>query len=266
MRKIKKLLDFYSNPRQNGIFYSMSYDTQFSGLFRELGIETAQDYHSMDFDYLYNKSGLKTVSVMLENFIYGYVTDSDDEYATLRNNKKVTWDYVITEVDRDIINFILKTKYLKKWSELIKTLNQDFDMLSPYNMDIVDNSEDIMDSSGSDSRTTDSSSTSTSEQTNNGESHEQTYGFNSSTAVPNSDSTNQNSMDINNTNEDKTTAVGTNKYNRSNNISRTITRKGNIGNKSAQELIEEQREMLRYQIFDTIYSDLDDVLTRSKYN
>lgn len=266
MKKIKKLLDFYTNPRKNGIFYAMSFDTELNSLLRSLGIEVEQDYHSMDFDYLYNSSGLKTVSVMLEKFIYGYVIDSDDEFVVIRNNRKVTWDYIITEVDRDIINFVIKTKYLKKWTELVKTLNQDYDILSPYNMDISDTTKDTMNSSGSDSRTSNGDSKSTTEQTNEGENHEQTYGFNSTNPVPSNDSNNNSTTNISNTDETNTTSRGTNKYERNNDIVRTISRKGNIGNKSAQELIEEQREMLKYQIFDTIYSDLDDILTRSKYN
>ena len=41
--------------------------------------------------------------------------------------------------------------------------------------------------------------------------------------------------------------------------------KADIGNKTAQELINEQRELLKYQILDSIYEDLDSVLTRSCY-
>lgn len=46
---------------------------------------------------------------------------------------------------------------------------------------------------------------------------------------------------------------------------REITRLGNIGNTSQQELIMKEFELRKIQIIDIIYKDIDSVLTRSKY-
>lgn len=54
-------------------------------------------------------------------------------------------------------------------------------------------------------------------------------------------------------------------YNRTNNITRGTTRKGNIGNITNQQLIAEQRALLRERMCDIIFADLDEVLTRKKY-
>ncbi len=46
---------------------------------------------------------------------------------------------------------------------------------------------------------------------------------------------------------------------------RAIIRKGNIGNMTFADIISGERTMLAYQLFDTIYADLDSILTRGMY-
>lgn len=277
----KKLLDFYNKPRQSGIFYSMSKVPAFSQLFNKLGLLEDSDFHSMDFDYMFNHSGLKTVSVMLEQIIFGYVVDGNDEYAITPENKKVTWDYVLLQVDQDIIDTVIRTKFLDKWNNLADTLTYEFDPLNPFSMNVEEDTSGELSSNAKNSNTRDitgsGSGNGTNDITTNGSGTDNTdesiFGFNSTEPVGTNKNENSssNSGTRNDTSSNSYSDTERSEYNsseeysRNNSSKRTTTRKGNIGNLSAQQLIEQQREMLRYQIFDTIYNDLDSVLTRSKY-
>ena len=87
--KIKKLLDFYKNPLKVGPFYDMfSYDNMRDALIA-IGINSKDEAHKMDFMYLYNHSGMKTLSNMLEIMLTGHIID-DNEWKTYyvgRNGK-----------------------------------------------------------------------------------------------------------------------------------------------------------------------------------
>jgi len=267
MKKIEKLLDFYKNPRQNGIFFSMGKDTAFSNLFNTLGVTNDDGFHALDFEYMYNRSGLKTVSPMLEQMAAGYIMDdnSDIVHDTM-HNRRVTWDYMVTDVDQNIITFVIKTKYLDKWTKLADTLNQDYDMIKPYDMEIDDTASDELKSNQLDETTTHDEGKTSQEQNSSRSGNENRYGFNSTDAVPTNTDTVTTDTDGSGTTSNDGTRNSKSDYERTNETVRTIKRKGNIGNQSAQELIQKQRDMLMYQIFDTIYADLDDILTRSFYH
>lgn len=273
----KKLIDFYNQPRTNGIFFSMSKVDAFKVLFETYLDFTEDDYHRMDFEYIYNKSGLKTMSCMLEQFIKGYIIDDDGDYVTLKDGRRVSWDYVVTNIDQDIINFAIKAQFLNKWIELAKTMKLNFDPIKPYVWETNEvtgdklTSKNVFDGTNSKSGDESFNSERKSSDTNDSTTNDDIYGFNSTKGSPaDSSKTNStnNSTDNNsgssNMSENETRKSSTD-YKRDNTINRDIVRKGNIGNKSIQQLIEEQRKMLEWQIFDVIFNDLDSVLTRSKY-
>lgn len=54
-------------------------------------------------------------------------------------------------------------------------------------------------------------------------------------------------------------------YVRDNPINRKVTRTGNIGNITLQELTNQQREMLQWQFWDVVFQDCDTVLTRGMW-
>lgn len=273
----KKLLDVYPKPLIQGIFTAMYGVDKFKELFANVDLTTEDDFHAMDMDYLLNHSGLKTVSVLLEYIISGYVIDDDSEYATLVDGRRVTWDYVMQVVDQDIIDTIIDKKFYTKWSKLIETINYDYDPLSPFEMNVEETSTDNLSSTGTDKNSRDIT---TSDKGNNSSSIENVdvgndnmfkYGFNSTSSVPSDSKSTSNTFNSSNSNEYSNSQTASNAFNsnqeytRDSTGSRTTTRTGNIGNITKQALINEQRELLKYQLFDTIYQDLDSVLTRSKY-
>jgi hypothetical protein len=266
MIRPRKLLDFYSNPLVYGPIYSLFKNNDFkTKVFIPLGITTEEESHSMDFEYIYNMSGLKTLSVMLQQMLTGYIINDDDEFVIDRRGRRVTWMDMVSDLDKQIIEFVLKTRYLKKWTDLVKTLSLEYDALKPYQMEVNDIIEGKLSSSGTDTGTGTStdSGTNTVNTSNNGK--ENIFGFNSEGEVPSNSNETQLQTDGNTSSQNEYNRSNSNEYSRDENTVRKISRSGNIGNHTAQELIEQQRELLKYQIMDIIYSDLDYVLTRSMY-
>lgn len=141
-------------------------------------------------------------------------------------------------------NYITKSiisLYKRKWLKLIETYSIEYDAVKPYNMDLEDNLiNDYLKSD--DSVTTNSHGTDTT--------NDQYYGFNSNEPVD----TNK-SIDSGETHSGRKGI-----YERRRNSKREITRTGNIGNKSAQKLIEEERDMLRWNVYLTIFKDIDKIM------
>lgn len=261
--RIRKLNDLYPNPVQNGIFYAMSRNTDLKVLFGKLGIADDIDFHSIDLDYIYNHSGEKTLSVLatkyIEQFVFaeGFVVDPA--------GNRVTFYDAINSISNVMVLFVIKTRFFNKWEKLIDTLNEDYDFLSPYQMNVEESgnniSEHTIDESTSNNGKIISEDSSTNENTNKSSN----YGYDSDTPSPADESEGTNNSSSSGTTTNTNTRTNTKTEDNKEMSSRTIKRSGNIGNKTAQELINEQRELLKYQILDSIYEDLDSVLTRSCY-
>ena len=253
---------------------------------------------AMDNEYFYNHSGLKKVSALVQH-LYDNTADvaKQDFYKTLIS-KTVP---------------ILHMRFLAKWERLLETISVEFDFINPYEMKINEKTTDEMDStkndetstskgnSGQHSETRDHTDNSerngtiniteneTFEDSKDGTSNHQVYGYNSNEGVDdssekyadNDNSTRQNTTG--NTNSDtldrtekhtiesidtqKETGSRTNTetYHRSNPTTRELTRTGNIGNTTRQELVAQQREMLQWQLWNVIFDDIDTVLTRGMF-
>ena len=181
----------------------------------------------MDVEYVFKRSGSKRLSVLFEGFF------------KTRGVQGTT--FPLNERQIKIICNIFNARYYEKWTKAYQTIIQEFDPLSPYNMSITDDTQDTFESEDS-SQYNDTSSD-----------NESTYGFNSISATPTNSSNGNNSGSSSNT------------RNRTNTIDRDITRKGNIGNVTLQNLTAQQREMLQWQLFDVIFADTDKLLTRPTY-
>lgn len=267
-KRTANLLAFYGNPFKSGVFHSIFDSGLFVDVFTPLEVVTEEDFQQMDCDYLLNASGLKSMSVLLKALYDGYVVDDSGELVEIYNGEKVTWDRVISALDKQLINGIIYKKFYNKWKNLVATLNVEFDMLSPFNVELKEKNSDDLTSGGGVTRTynkTDTNQLGT-KVTDTTKSYKNAFNDNSAQGTP----TDTVEDTVNNSGTDTYKETGTvgddTTYHREIIRGREYTRKGNIGNHTNQELINAQREMLKYQIFDTIYSDLDSVLTRSKYN
>lgn len=221
-----RLEDVFPNPRIYGFFKMLSEST--TNLGKWLKEHFANEISSCDNEYIYNHSGKKLLSLLLLNNINGREIISDT--APLDN-------YTIT-----VLCNTFNSRFFDKWQKLYETLNFDFDPLRPYQMQITDETNDKLDSTNNRNY---------SDKSNNGN---KVYGFNSTEGVNNTEGDTSNSGDSKDT------------YSRTNGINRTVTRSGNIGNATQQHLVEEQRQMLKWQFWEEVYQDADTILTFPLYS
>lgn len=257
-RKLR-LIDIYKQPELGGIFSDMWDD--FQELFEDFQL-TKEDMIPLDIYYIINHSATKAISPFLEYLLKEYVIDDFNNYV-IYNNNKITYGDFVHGVDTNIINTIIKLKYYEKWKRLWNTKIANYDALSPYDMSVED--ELLRDNTtfhdkGNASNTDNATQHSTTEEnsTENGR-----YGFNSSDSVP---------VDKSSSEYDGTVATGSNGTSdyekwttRDTTNKRTISRKGNTGNITKQELLTEERKVLEWEFWEVVFKDLDSVLCRSKY-
>lgn len=133
-----------------------------------------------------------------------------------------------------IIKHLLSDRFSLKWKKLYELSVQKYDALSPFDIELKEDSTDTL---------------STKKDRTSYKDNDSTYGFNSTESVP----------------SDSADGISEREYERENPKHREYTRKGNIGNTSRQELVEQERKVLEYQIWDTIFFDTASVLCRDTY-
>ena len=243
--------NLFPNPTQYGIFTGLDHKI------RQLGIP---NYEEKQLNLLYfQRSKLKRVSTLVEDMIDIYGLTNKKGYVNVVSNFKFIVvdgirvcigekgiDYFTLSEDgfKDIVDAII-TKYFYNWSKLVDTYKKDYDMLSPFKMSVDDRSNDTLASQDVSDNNEQSVNTSTGDY----------QGFNSSEYNP-VDKSVDSSVD----NNHRTSA-----YNRSNAYTRVTERSGNIGNRSSQELIKEERGIWVWNIYNQMFSDIDKVLTKGIY-
>ena len=260
-----RLIDIYNRPFSKGILFSLSKDLRFRELFALLNLSTEDEVHSLDVDYIFNMSGLKTSSVLLEMLLNEYVIDDNDNFVIDRCGRKITYDKFLDELDQRIIDNIIAVRYSQKWIELAKTLSIDYDVANPYNMQVTDSLNINTSGEFSSGRKQSGSDNNSSQLEQDNRMDRDIQGFNSIDYNPSDRNTERNTSKGSDNRTYSGSVEDSGNNSRTTNNARSITRKGNIGNRSVTELIDERRSMLRYQIVTEIYKDLDSVLTRSKY-
>lgn len=196
-------------------------------------------------DY-YAKSSLKTLSNLIHLLLETYGVQKIDNYYTISKMGIV-----------NILN-VIYSRYYRKWEKLYNTFLLEYDPIRPYDMIIHEHKEDTLTSGN----TTSSSVSSTDNSTENGSSEDFEFGYDKpEDEVPTKKNSNSYSTgDIYSSNRNDNS-----NYSRQNPIDTDISKNGNIGNLTQQELIEKERSIAEYQILDIIYKDLDETLTRAKY-
>lgn len=293
IKKKFRLIDIYYDPLITGIFSSMSKNEIINTFFSKIGIT---EPISIDMEYFYNRSGLKTASFLLTSMfekhirIISNVKYLEDFVIDSKSNRVIT-KVALEGVNQELINSLIIQKYLPVWEKMYDTFVTEFDPVNPFYQDIIEKSSDNLSSNGTTENNGKSSSTynntdkrnttvkHTSEYTESGDNKEYKYGYDDATDNGSPYSRDTTSNERNQTDNDTDTYDGTSNgnnsgttesdgkttYNSDRNIDRSINRKGNIGNIPITELLQRAIEYYRFTIYDKIYSDLDGILTRSKY-
>lgn len=266
---LNKMIDVYSNyPTDGGVFSPMSnapWADTMSGT-------------NLDILYLDGHSGERYCS----NFINHRLNDSD----------------VLSSDNRTLIANILWAMFGIQWTRLWATMKPvDYDPLTNYKMeetlegtesstrtpDLTKGDTGTVQTTGQDKRTPNLTRNGTGTVNDNGSATNTNqngiWGFNSSTSVP-SDMSDGTATNENTTTRDLTeTETGTDTidhtntdtYNRSytetgtdttaGTRSRKLTRTGNIGTNTFQNLLQQERNIWIYDFFEQVFKDVDSVLT-----
>lgn len=276
-----KVKDLFPNPFRKGVLgYITSNENPLSKLIYEifkylnpgLVVPDYKKYADLHFNSLYGERKLSCLAVMLldktveeEYHAEIYTIDTPGNFVLSDGKFAVTYKIIEDFISKTLIN-ILSDLYYNKWNKVFETYKLDYDVLSPYNMSITDNTEDTMTSNDKFNTSRDNRQEGTENSTNNDNTQSSVYAYNSATASPNENSTTDTSLNSTTTQNNTTTGNDNRDYTRDNSIKKTITRKGNIGNTLPQEMIERQRKLLDTLLYDIIFKDIAAVISRERYN
>lgn len=276
-----KVKDLFPNPFRKGVLgYITSKISDLGVLIDTIfkyfqGKSTDPDYikyADLHFNSLYGERKLSCLAVMLldktveeEYHAEIYTIDTPGNFVLSDGRFVVTYKIIEDFISKTLIN-IISNKYYNKWNKVFETYKLDYDVLSPYNMSITDNTEDTMTSNDKFNTSRDNRQEGTENSTNNDNTQSSVYAYNSATASPNENSTTDTSLNSTTTQNNTTTGNDNRDYTRDNSIKKTITRKGNIGNTLPQEIIERQRKLLDTLLYDIIFKDIATVISRERYN
>ena len=276
-----KVKDLFPNPFRKGVLgYITSNNSELRNLMYSIFIYFQGDlrdpdyikYSDLYFNSLYGERKLSCLSVMLldktvkeEYHAEIYTIDTPGNFVLSDGKFVVTYKIIENFISKTLIN-IISNKYYNKWNKVFETYKLNYDVLSPYNMSITDNTEDTMTSNDKFNTSRDNRQEGTENSTNNDNTQSNVYAYNSITASPNENSTTDTSLNSTTTQNNTTTGNDNRDYTRDNSIKKTITRKGNIGNTLPQEMIERQRKLLDTLLYDIIFKDIATVISRERYN
>lgn len=276
-----KVKDLFPNPFRKGVLgYISSNNSELRNLIYSIFIYFQGDlrdpdyikYSDLYFNSLYGERKLSCLSVMLldktveeEYHAEIYTIDTSENFVLSDGKFVVTYKIIEDFISKTLIN-IISNKYYNKWNKVFETYKLNYDVLSPYNMSITDNTEDTMTSNDKFNTSRDNRQEGTENSTNNDNTQSNVYAYNSITASPNENSTTDTSLNSTTTQNNTTTGNDNRDYTRDNSIKKTITRKGNIGNTLPQEMIERQRKLLDTLLYDIIFKDIATVISRERYN
>ena len=266
---LNKMINVYSNYQTDGGVFSPMSNAPWAD---------TMSCTNLDILYLDGHSGERYCS----NFINHRLNDSD----------------VLSSDSRTLIANILWAMFGIQWTRLWATMKPtDYDPLTNYQMqetiegtenstrtpDLTKGDTGTVQTTGQDKRTPNLTRKGTGTVNDNGSATNTNqngiWGFNSSTSVPSdmSDgtSTNENTttrdLTETETGTDTTDRTNTDTYNRSytetgtdttaGTSSRKLTRTGNIGTNTFQNLLQQERNIWMYNFFEQVFKDVDSVLT-----
>ncbi len=218
---MKKLIEVITSPNES-IFYALQ---NFDVPWKDDDINLP-----LDLDYLYNRSGNKITSNLVDFFI-------DRETGKIDNLSMVS------------LATVLYTKYGSKWAKEYATMSLEYDPISNYDMtEQMTNDITTHQFGHTNTRTDNTDETVETEKA----------GFNSSEYTPvDKVSTKGNAGTV----ADVETGTNTDTRNY------RLTRKGNVGVTTSQQMIESDRKLWLWDFFDSVvYPDIDKVLTIQTYD
>lgn len=278
---MSRIIDSFPEWFTKGIF------TRLGSLFPEQLPWANENGQTLDQMYFGNHSGDKEASPLIDKFIEqngGNATPevlTDDQITTLAN--------------------ILYTRYGVQWDKLYKVLSVQYDPIENYSMteeetpditrtetpDIIRTETPNITRAETPNITRDKTTSAKSDftVTTNSDTATDIYGFNSNSPVPKGDSNGNSTVTthgdaVNNVTTENETETGTRNITETGTRTETETgtrteretgkrsliRSGNIGVTTSQQMLESEIKLWEWNFYETVFKDVDTVLTVPKYN
>lgn len=205
------------------------------GIFRKIEnlsgvtIPWSEDNALLDIDFIYRWSGYKSISPLIKHLMGNNSTMDSTGYTQLAG---IIWAY-----------------FGDAWTRKYEALTSEYNPLNNYDMtesegeSIVDDATTGVTGSAANNSTTVNSS-------------HNVYGYNSSTATPSESDSATTSQ-----NTDMTTD-----YDNERTITRNLTRSGNIGVTTSQQMLQSELELRAYRFFEEVYKDVDRIVSLPIYD
>lgn len=182
-----------------------------------------------------------------DNFLLDvdYIGHSGNKRISPLVEKFMGTDGTISEPDILTIAKVIYQRYRVSWAKLYNTLKLEYNPIENYRMTETEG--------GNSTTTSESASNGTGETTV--ESNNNIFGYNSETGVP-SDEGRSRSSSTDTTNTNGSSATRQN---------RELTRSGNIGVTTSQQMLEAERNVWIWDFFEKVFNDIDKIICLEVY-
>lgn len=214
------------------------------------------------FHYIQNNTsipwGNPDISGILDSAYHG---EHGDRLISPLVRKLLNDDNELTTANKQKLANVITTLFLSQWQHTYELLTLQYDPLNNYDMT---ETETYKGSNENEHRDTGSlTHTGTSTDSTNNTAEDSLYGFNSEDPVNSDMSTSEGGNTHTNNLTDTTNMTGTDEG--SNSYERTLTRSGNIGVTTSQQMAQSEIDLWRWNFFKSVFKDIDSILTLSIY-
>ena len=184
-------------------------------------------------------------------------THSGERFSARIITRRIGDAGYLTSDDRRTISALVYAMFKTQWTKLWVTMNPDYEPLTNYQMTENETGNNTYTRTPNITR----NHTGTDKNDSNSHSNNQSnlWGFNSDTSVPSDMSDGDTTVNTTNTRNLTDTETGTDTTAGEN--TRRLTRTGNIGTNTFQNLIQQERNLWMYNFFEQVFKDVDSVLT-----
>lgn len=184
-------------------------------------------------------------------------THSGERFSARIITRRIGDAGYLTSDDRRTISNLVYAMFKIQWTKLWETMNTDYEPLTNYQMTENETGNNTYTRTPNITR----NHTGTDKNDSNSHSNNQSnlWGFNSDTSVPSDMSDGDTTVNTTNTRNLTDTETGTDTTAGEN--TRRLTRTGNIGTNTFQNLIQQERNLWMYNFFEQVFKDVDSVLT-----
>ena len=240
MKTKKKLIDVFPNWLTSGIFTALN----------NYNVPWKKDVDGavLDAEYFGNFSGSKNLSPLVKRLLN---VDEDTTLSNTRINQLASIIYNLNGVN---------------WTKEYATLGFEYNPISNYDMTETETASGTTSNEKHNTGTVGDVRTESGTSSASGNAENDVYGFNSSTAVNDTASETTSSATAQNTVNDTRTDNLTETDSGERSDERTLTRSGNIGVTTSQQMIQSERELYLWNFFyKVVFPSVDKTLTIATY-